>query len=115
METAAPLERFPLIRTHNFEEARSSLGKVAHVESFERLSGSARFSAHLNHLQLRHVGITYCDFDAHAKLGISNDDFVHLIFWVAGSGAITIGSNRSVMAILRRVTHKHDDKKSTGK
>jgi AraC-like DNA-binding protein len=98
METASPLERYPLIRTHNFEEARSNLSKVAHVESFELLGGNARFSAHLNHLQLRHVGITYCDFDAHAKLAVSNDDFVHIVFWVAGSGAIMIGSNRLVMA-----------------
>jgi AraC-like DNA-binding protein len=94
---SAPLERFPLIRTSDVEETRKVLAKVFNIESFELLNDTAGFEAYLNHLQLRHVGIAYFYFNAHARMTLPSDDIVRLMFWIRGDGEFRIGSDRAVL------------------
>lgn len=86
------LSNYPAIHSSDPEFYRERLFRDFDANRFEVGNGRAGFAAQANHLQIRDLGLSYCDYASDVSLGFNEASFVRQIFNVDGAGQYSAGS-----------------------
>lgn len=82
-----PLSRFPAVRTHDADELRQRMAGLFSVRSMDFGRGASRtFTGHLNHRQLRDVGLVYARYGSSLTASLSHGDAYLQGFPLRGHG-----------------------------
>ncbi len=82
-----PLSRFPAVRTHDADEVRQRMADLFSVRSMEFGHGTSRtFTGHLNHRQLRDVGLVYARYGLPLTASLSHGNSYLQGFPLRGHG-----------------------------
>jgi AraC-like DNA-binding protein len=84
-----PLDQFPVIRTRDAEEMRAVLTGIYGGRNVAFPEGTEGFAAHANHVQLRHIALSYCTHGAAIQFHFPEANFVRQHFCIRGAGTIT--------------------------
>ncbi|WP_198164660.1 AraC family transcriptional regulator [Rhodoplanes sp. Z2-YC6860] len=79
------LEAFPIFETNDPEEMRNALLYRFGARSFDTSNRAASFAARGNHAQLKHIGISFCSYDADVKIAFPETTAVRQQFCLHGS------------------------------
>ena len=88
------LSNYPVMRSSDPELVRDLLFRVFGANSFDVATGQDKFAAHVNHLQIGGLGLSYCDYTGDVSLGFGESSLVRQIFNIDGVGQYAVG-NRS--------------------
>lgn len=86
-----PLDRYPVIRASNFLEIREKLRTLLDIEHIDVQSKSEPLVAHINHLQMATLGLTYCSYSAPVVLTVRETPNIQQVFSIDGAGHVTAG------------------------
>ena len=106
VNTARPLDRFPLIRARHVERAREALSKVySNDMKFEPLERGSVVDITVNNCQLTQTGLNYTGYGAGVRAHFPGSKFVTLSFPTRGSGSIGHRRNREAARSPARPGH----------
>ena len=87
---SAPLSNFPILRTSNAELALDRFAAFG-LDTLDMARSEHAFGAHVNHLQMSNLGLTYCAYNSDITLGFREASFVRQIFNIDGLGRYAAG------------------------
>lgn len=89
MDIASPLDNFPVVQTHDAEEAWHALSKVYVRPTVATIGPTGNFRAAINECRLQSVRISYSTYGTPLRFAFPNADcFVHMMP-LAGSGELS--------------------------
>ncbi len=98
MESNAPLDRYPLLRTNSPEELEHLMTRYG-ATRFDQPAREADFFVKGNHFDLGRVGIFYCQYDAPFVLGFPGDDIIRWQITLAGTAETAIAGDRGGVSV----------------
>ena len=87
-----PLSNYPVMRSSDPELVRDRLFTVFGASGFDFDRSSNAFSVTANHLQMRGLGLSYCDYASDVSIRFGDASFVRQIFNIEGVGRYATGS-----------------------
>src|SRR5262249_743519 len=94
-----PLRRFPAVRTHDVGELRQRMSGLFSVLAMDLGRDADRtFAGHLNHRQLKDVGLTYVRYGAALAACVSHGDSFLQGFPLRGNGAYTLDGSEGAVS-----------------
>ena len=87
---ARPLDRFPLVRTHNVEEMCSALARVYAKPTWHVAANTGTVDVTLNYYPLRHVGLGYTKYGVDLRGAYPESAHYLQTFPTRGRGEVTI-------------------------
>ena len=104
MGVVHPLDRFPLLRTHDLDEMRAALARIYADPRIEIVGRDRTLRAAINLYRLQNIEISFGCYAANFRMEFPETDFVSQIFPVRGEGEVrvsgtsfTIDGGRSVV------------------
>ncbi len=85
------LSNYPVMQSGDPELVRDLLFRVFGANAFDIATGQNKFAAHVNHLQIGGLGLTYCDYSGDFSLGFDESSLVRQIFNIDGVGQYAVG------------------------
>jgi AraC-like DNA-binding protein len=90
MDSARPLDSFPLIHTSKLEELRASLASIYAKPALELTSRDKMLRAILNHCQLQHIGLSYASYGTDVRFQFPKSNFVAQLFPLRGKAEVVV-------------------------
>jgi AraC-like DNA-binding protein len=90
MDTARPLDAFPLVRTCSIDELEASLARIYAKPVMELVGRDRALQATQNHCQLQHIGVSYGSYGINARWQFPESNFIAQLFPVRGKGECLI-------------------------
>ena len=87
---ARPLDRFPLVRTHNVEEMCAALARVYAKPTWSVAAKTGKVDVTLNYYPLRHVGLGYTKYGVDLSGAYPESNCYLQTFPIRGRGEVTI-------------------------
>lgn len=87
---SALLSNYPVLQTSDPELARERLASLG-LQRFDMARSEKAFGVRANHLQMTHLGLSYCDYHSDVTLGFREASFVRQIFSIDGVGRYAAG------------------------
>lgn len=98
MTASRPLDRFPIIRARNMEDAHDALSRVYSnnmtVESLERHHA---IDISINNCQLSQIGLNYTGYGADVRVHFTGSKFTTLSFPLRGNGTVSINGREMML------------------
>ena len=88
MNTASPLDNFPLVRTADCDEVRAALARVYAEPTLQLARGTERLDARLNECPLHVTGLAYRTFGGAVRLDFPATDCFAQLLPLRGRGEI---------------------------
>ena len=98
---SAPLSNFPVVRSSDPALVRDRLFRIFGVNRFDIGRANTAFALNANHLQMKGLGLSYCDYTGDVSVGFGEVTFVRQLFNIEGvaryssakqAGEVTPGS-----------------------
>jgi AraC-like DNA-binding protein len=100
-----PLRRFPAVRTRDADEFRQRMAGLFSVRSMDFGRGTSRtFAGHLNHRQLRDVGLVYARYGTPLEACLSQGDSYLEGFPIRGHGQYVLDGAEGASSPNRGIT-----------
>jgi AraC-like DNA-binding protein len=101
---APPLDRFPLVRTHNVEEMCAALARVYAKPTWQVAANTGKVDVTLNYHQLRHVGLGYTKYGVDLRGAYPESARYLQTFPIRGRGEVIIKKFASPLGAGRGLT-----------
>lgn len=88
---STPLSNFPVVRSSDPEFVRDRLFRVFGANGFDIGRANTTFAFDANHLQIRGLGLSYCDYSSEVSIRFGEATFVRQIFNIEGVGRYAAG------------------------
>ncbi len=88
MTPARPLDRFPVLRTHDLDEMRAALARIYTNFALEPEGRARTFDIAFNRCQLRHISVSFVKYGSAVRLEFPHTDYISQLFPVKGKGEI---------------------------
>lgn len=101
---ARPLDRFPLVRTHNVEEMCAALARVYAKPTWSVAANTGKVDVTLNYHPIRHVGLGYTKYGVALSGAYPESDSYLQTFPIRGRGEVVIKKFASPLGAGRGLT-----------
>jgi hypothetical protein len=101
---ARPLDRYPLVRTHNVEEMCAALGRVYAKPTWHVAANTGKVDVTLNYYPIRHVGLGYTKYGVDLNGAYPESDCYLQTFPIRGRGEVIIKKFASPLGAGRGLT-----------
>ena len=88
---STPLSNYPVVRSSDPEFVRDRLFSVFGANGFDVGRSDKTFAVDANHLQIRGLGVSYCDYASEVSIRFGEATFVRQFFNIEGAGHYTSG------------------------
>jgi AraC-like DNA-binding protein len=88
---STPLSNYPVVRSSDPEFVRDRLFSVFGANGFDIGRSNTAFAVDANHLQIRGLGVSYCDYASEVSIRFGEATFVRQFFNIEGSGRYAAG------------------------
>jgi AraC-like DNA-binding protein len=95
---STPLSNYPVLHSRDPALIRERLFADFGATRFELAANRDKFAARVNHLQIRDLGLSYCDYACDVSLGFGEASFVRQIFNISGTGRYQAGGRAGEIA-----------------
>ena len=104
MNSAKPLDNFPLVRSGKMEETQNALGQLYATPRLALAHGFNNLDSAINNCQLRDVALSYCAFGAAVNLEFPAARYFVQLFPIQGTGEIICGETSVLLSLGRSAT-----------
>lgn len=95
---STPLSNYPVVRSSDPEFVRDRLFSVFGANGFDVGRLNTTFAVDANHLQIRGLGLSYCDYAGDVSISFDEASFVRQIFNIEGAGRYSSGKQSGDIA-----------------
>jgi hypothetical protein len=95
---STPLSNYPVVRSSDPEFVRDRLFSAFGATGFDIGRSNNAFAVDANHLQIRGLGLSYCDYAGDVSIGFGEASFVRQIFNIEGVGRYAAGTRSGEIA-----------------
>ncbi|MBX9650983.1 MAG: helix-turn-helix domain-containing protein [Xanthobacteraceae bacterium] len=88
---STPLSNYPVVRSSDPEFVRDRLFSVFGANGFDVGRSNTAFAVDANHLQIRDLGVSYCDYASEVSIRFGEATFVRQFFNIEGVGRYAAG------------------------
>lgn len=88
---STPLSHYPVVRSRDPEFARDRLFSAFGANGFDIGRANTAFAVDANHLQIRGLGLSYCDYASEVSIRFGEATFVRQFFNIEGVGRYAAG------------------------
>jgi len=88
---STPLNNYPVLHSRDPEFVRDRLLNGFGASALAVVAGRDKFAARVNHLQIGHLGLSYCDYAGDISLGFDGASSVRQLFNISGTGRYQAG------------------------
>ena len=92
MKQPRMLEHHPVVDTYDRDLARSQLFAVYGADRAELEHGAGDVLLHANHLQMKNVAVSYCEYGVDAHVEFPEASYVRQLFAMSGNAQATAGN-----------------------
>jgi AraC-like DNA-binding protein len=95
---STPLSNYSVVRSSDPQFVRDRLFSVFGANGFDIGRSNAAFAVDANHLQIRGLGLSYCDYAGDVSISFGEASFVRQIFNIEGFGRYAAGKQTGEIA-----------------